>query len=173
MANYCVLCRLGAHPAVIRENYCNFPDSLVMTKREFHRRCIRLVLFLGVAVLLVWVFTHGVPYFCPLRWIVGIECPSCGMTRAANALLHFHILQALRYHPLIFVVLLYAGILAVLWLLGKDKMMRAKGLWIPLIVLFFIWWAVKAILYANGRYPAFYEPQAMLPRVFHFICRLF
>ncbi|WP_180951066.1 DUF2752 domain-containing protein [Marasmitruncus massiliensis] len=144
-----------------------------MTKREFCRRCIRLALVLGGAALLVWAFTHGLPYFCPLRWTAGIECPTCGMTRAANALLHFHFLQAWRYHPLIFVVLLYAGILAVLWLLGKDKMMRAKGLWIPLMILFVIWWIVRAVAYVNGQYPAFYEPRAVIPRVFHFIRQFF
>ncbi len=144
-----------------------------MTKREFFRRCIRLILFLGVAVLLVWLFTHGLPYFCPLRWIAGIECPACGMTRAADALLQFHFLQAWRYHPLIFVVLLYAGILAVLWLLGKDKLMHAKELWILLILLFLIWWVIKVIAYANGQYPAFYESQAVIPQMIRFIGQFF
>jgi hypothetical protein len=90
------------------------------------------------------------------------------MTRAANALLHFHVLK----HALSSLLCRFAlcGILAVLWLFGKDKRC-AQRIVDTLIVLFFIG-AVKAILYANA-VSAFYEPQAMLPRVFHFICRLF
>lgn len=38
---------------------------------------------------------------CFFSEIVGIYCPGCGGTRAAEALLHGRLLQALWYHPLV------------------------------------------------------------------------
>ena len=37
---------------------------------------------------------------CPIRWITGISCAGCGMTRAYLSLLHLSIKQAFIYHPL-------------------------------------------------------------------------
>lgn len=119
--------------------------------------------------MLVWLFTHGLPYFCPIRWVVGIECPACGMTRAVNALFHLNFLQAFQNHPLVFVVIIYTGLLSVFWLIGKERWMHAKWLWIVFITLFLIWWAVKAAAFFHGSYPSFYEPRAVIPRLVRFI----
>jgi len=45
------------------------------------------------------------PIVCLLRGLVGIPCPSCGLTRAFCALAHLQVIEALRYHalsPLVF-----------------------------------------------------------------------
>ena len=39
---------------------------------------------------------------CPIKYITGISCAGCGMTRAWIALLHFDINTAFMYHPLFF-----------------------------------------------------------------------
>ena len=44
---------------------------------------------------------------CPIHQLFGIECPGCGATRALAALLHGHLLEALRLNAL-FVLLLPA-----------------------------------------------------------------
>lgn len=54
------------------------------------------------AVLLLGVFT-SVP-LCPFAIITRHPCPGCGLTRATVALLHGHVLDALRFHPLSLVV---------------------------------------------------------------------
>jgi hypothetical protein len=46
---------------------------------------------------------------CPIHRILGIECPGCGSTRALAALLHGHLLEALRCNAL-FVLLLPAAL---------------------------------------------------------------
>jgi hypothetical protein len=46
---------------------------------------------------------------CPIREFIGIDCPGCGATRALAALLHGHILEALRLNAL-FVLLLPVAI---------------------------------------------------------------
>jgi Protein of unknown function (DUF2752) len=46
---------------------------------------------------------------CPIRSLLGIDCPGCGATRALAALLHGHLPEALRLNAL-FVLLLPAAL---------------------------------------------------------------
>lgn len=62
--------------------------------------------FLTIAALVVFYYLVG----CPIRWITGITCPSCGMTRAALSLLKFDFISAFTYHPLIFVLPIFVVI---------------------------------------------------------------
>lgn len=39
---------------------------------------------------------------CPIKYITGISCAGCGMTRAWIALLHLDFSTAFMYHPLFF-----------------------------------------------------------------------
>ena len=81
--------------------------------------------FLGACIVLV---VTGIN--CPIRWLTGIPCPGCGMTRACLGLLFGdpsaggsgiieHIQYAMRFHPLVLIVppvLLYI-------LLGKHPLL--------------------------------------------------
>lgn len=57
---------------------------------------------------------------CPIRFITGISCAGCGMTRAYVAFFHGRVLQAFHYHPLFWIVPL-VGVL--LW---KRKQLPEK-----------------------------------------------
>jgi hypothetical protein len=41
---------------------------------------------------------------CPMRFILGIPCPTCGLTRAVRLALHGDFSGATRMHPLWFVL---------------------------------------------------------------------
>lgn len=41
---------------------------------------------------------------CPVRFLSGIPCPGCGMTRAVIALLRLDFREAYLYHPLVFAI---------------------------------------------------------------------
>lgn len=41
---------------------------------------------------------------CPVYALTGWECPGCGMTRALAAFLHGHLAEAVRWNPLVLVV---------------------------------------------------------------------
>lgn len=45
---------------------------------------------------------------CPFRWLTGIDCPGCGMTRALLRLAQLRVHEALALHPL--APLLVAGL---------------------------------------------------------------
>ena len=50
--------------------------------------------------------SDGTPSICGFAACTGVACPGCGMTRAAGHLLRGHFSEALRYHPLIPLLLL-------------------------------------------------------------------
>jgi hypothetical protein len=47
----------------------------------------------------------GVP-LCPVKWLTGQDCPTCGVTRALFALLHGHFAEAAALNPISFLVIL-------------------------------------------------------------------
>ncbi len=122
------------------------------------------VMLLGIAAL-VWLAAHWGVYRCPLRWTFGVECPACGMTRAAAALLRFDFIGAFRFNPLVYVVCAYAAICAYGWLF-RPRLLRSKRLWAVFIALFLCFWAVRIALFFLGQYPAFLEPNARFPVIF-------
>lgn len=73
-----------------------------------------------ITILAFYVLLAFLGIGCPIRFITGISCAGCGMTRAYVALLHGRVLQAFHYHPLFWVVPL-VGLL--LW---KRKQLQEK-----------------------------------------------
>lgn len=44
---------------------------------------------------------------CPFRWITGIPCPFCGLSRSVSCLLKFDLTQSLAFHPLGIIALVF------------------------------------------------------------------
>jgi len=65
-----------------------------------------------IAVLIVFYTFVG----CPFRVFLGITCPGCGMSRAAEALLKFDFSLAFQMHPLIF----FMPFALIVWLIRKK-----------------------------------------------------
>jgi hypothetical protein len=68
--------------------------------------------------------TTGIGFPCPFRAITGWQCPFCGGTRLGSSLLHGHIGAAFLYNPAVFIGLIVATLLGVLWIieaLGGPK----------------------------------------------------
>jgi hypothetical protein len=70
---------------------------------------------LGAAALIGsgWLWSGLPTPLCPLHALTGLPCPTCGMTRAANALLRGDLVAALRWNPFVTLVLAGAGIYVV------------------------------------------------------------
>lgn len=56
--------------------------------------------FAVLAVILVYAVMQFFGITCPIKYITGISCAGCGMTRSYLALLHFDLTGAFYYHPL-------------------------------------------------------------------------
>ena len=54
----------------------------------------------AVGVILVGIFFLLEGYRCPIKLLLGVSCPGCGMTRAVLAALRFDFASAFFYHPL-------------------------------------------------------------------------
>ncbi|MEO8900244.1 MAG: DUF2752 domain-containing protein [Polyangiaceae bacterium] len=70
-----------------------------MNRARFRRTLVVLALCALAALI---VSTH-VP-FCPMAALIGVPCPGCGLSRATLALFHGNLREALRFHPLVFVI---------------------------------------------------------------------
>ena len=50
--------------------------------------------------MVLYIILESVGITCPIKYITGISCAGCGMSRAWIALLHLDISRAFYYHPL-------------------------------------------------------------------------
>ena len=67
------------------------------------RRLNRIEVITSVAaVVVLYVILESFGVTCPIKYITGISCAGCGMSRAWIALLHFNIHEAFMYHRLFF-----------------------------------------------------------------------
>ena len=67
------------------------------------RRLNRIEVITSVtAVVVLYVILESFGVTCPIKYITGISCAGCGMSRAWIALLHCNIHEAFMYHPLFF-----------------------------------------------------------------------
>lgn len=63
----------------------------------------------GVAVYALIMELTGIG--CPIRWLTGVPCPSCGLTRATLALLRLRPQEAFAWHPMVFLIYPYLFLL--------------------------------------------------------------
>lgn len=68
----------------------------------------RGALLLALAAVLVAAVRCGMP--CVFRRLTGVICPSCGMSRAWLAVLRLELREAFSYHPMFWVVPIFAAL---------------------------------------------------------------
>jgi hypothetical protein len=70
-------------------------------------------------IVMVYLLFFALGVTCPIKHILGISCPGCGMSRAWFHAITFRLAEAWNYHPLFWIV----PIAALAWL-GKQKYPR-------------------------------------------------
>ncbi len=85
---------------------CKNQSIKIYTPRRYKMNTKLLKLILkhitigGLLILLVFIFSvFKIP--CLFRFITGLPCPSCGMTRSFLSLLSFDFAASFAYHPLL------------------------------------------------------------------------
>lgn len=80
---------------------------------------------MAVIVVLCVIAIYGVMFAieatCPVKYLAGVSCPGCGMTRACLSALRFDFSAAFYYHPLWIVMPPLAVLLIFLWAKRKKK----------------------------------------------------
>ena len=54
----------------------------------------------AAAIALLYGFFFSIGITCPIKFLTGVSCPGCGLTRATLAFLRGDLKQAFYYHPL-------------------------------------------------------------------------
>lgn len=103
----------------------------------------------GAAWLLRQGGPNGLPWFpgCTFHWLTGLNCPGCGMTRAAHATLHGRLGEAFRFNPVGMVLLPLAsvgvGLETLGWVRGKPLPFRMNvgsvGAWVIVWIVIGFW----------------------------------
>ena len=101
----------------------------------------------GLILILVLYYTTTLFTGCPIKYVLGIACPGCGMTRAWFSILRLDFATALYYHPLFFIGPI--AIFAILFHQWIDfKKWRYLG--ILLLVLFVGVYLLRLFLFPNA-----------------------
>ncbi len=130
-----------------------------MKKRSFRARFIAVLLSLLIGGgLFLFLDRYGIFDYilvCPLH-LLGLYCPTCGLTRAAHALLALDLRAALTYHPLLpllFAAVLYYAAFGLAAAVKNDgRLFRRAGRW-PLylaLAALLILFIVRNILLFSG-----------------------
>lgn len=104
------------------------------------KKRVKEVLPLVVGIGLVILIRHVMGIGCPIKWLFGISCPGCGMTRAIMAAVQFQFKNAFYFHPLFWSMPLFAGL--IFW---EDKLpQKIRKSVIPVAaVLFAAVWLIR------------------------------
>lgn len=80
--------------------------------------------FLAAGFLAIVPTADDGPTLCPFALMTGTACPGCGMTRAAGYLIRGDLSSALRYHPLVMLVVVQALAGWGWWMLRRSETVR-------------------------------------------------
>lgn len=109
-----------------------------MEKKE---KRFQIILAIAVVVLLYLVL-EGFGITCPIKFLTGISCAGCGMSRAWMAVFHLDFARAFYFHPLFFTP---PVILLVILLKKRIKPAFYKGFIFTMIALYVIVYLYRMI----------------------------
>ena len=110
---------------------------------------------------------HLIGVNCPIRFLTGISCPGCGMTRAWISLLQGNLSAAVSYHPLLFTVV--PAVIAVFFRSRIPKRIFSILTW-ALILLFLAVYLYR-MLFSSSDVVVFRPRSGVLYRAIHQLLR--
>lgn len=111
----------------------------------------------------IYLIFHLVGIGCPIKFISGVSCPGCGMSRAWLWVLLLDFETAFYFHPLFWAV----PIFPVLFILNSAGKLSQKKYDLCLIIvgtLFIIVWLVR--MFAGGDIVVFAPEEGIFVRIF-------
>lgn len=101
-----------------------------------------------LAVCAAWVLAvYRLGILCPIRYLTGVPCPFCGMTRAWLSALGGDWAAALRFHPLFLLgpPLIWAAVHSKVWPLSRLPRRVREGALAAGGILFFAVYLVRLV----------------------------
>ncbi len=96
-------------------------------KRKVKRLFEAVLSLLAIVGVYLVLFAFGIT--CPIKWLTGVSCPGCGMSRACFSLLRFDFPAAFGYHPVVFAMPAFVG-LYVFFALKQMKRSREAVIYV-------------------------------------------
>lgn len=106
------------------------------------------------AVFFLYAIMHLAGITCPIKYVTGVSCAGCGMTRAYLALLRLDFAGAFYYHPL-FWLLPVAGI--IFWLRNRIPRQCYRFLFVLIILVYIIVYLYR--MFCAGDTVVVFRPQ--------------
>ncbi len=131
-----------------------------MSVRGLRQRVINLwevAVIAGIALIAVYLYfydpTTSPALKCPIKLLTGLDCPSCGIQRAAHALLHGDISQAVRYNYFLVLAVPFAAMYVIhgYLLSGKTRdrlgrILYSRGVLLGYVTVFIAWFVARNII---------------------------
>lgn len=106
--------------------------------KRFGFICITFAALVGCAGVLYTVL-HFINFSCPIKAIIGFDCPGCHLTRASAKLISFDFVGAWEENPIIYFIAGWIVLTAVRYLFCGNFKKIMSGWWIATL---FIVWAI-------------------------------
>ena len=112
-------------------------------------------ILLAIAVIAIYVVMFLVGITCPIKYLTGISCPGCGMSRACMSALRMDFSSAFYYHPL-WIALPFAATLLIAFKMKKKALAFDITLYACAVIMFVVW--LYRMIFAGADVVVF-EPQ--------------
>lgn len=101
---------------------------------------------LVVIIAAIYIFLNILGAGCPIKFLTGISCPGCGMTRAVLAAFRLQFREAFHFHPLF----ILAPFMLALYLFEEYlKPNHVKYLWAAIITVFITVYLLRLFVFQN------------------------
>ena len=125
-----------------------------MKKKKNNIKAISVILLFYIAI-------ESIGITCPIKFLTGISCAGCGMSRAFLAALKLDFVSAFHFHPLFWLV-----IPTVLLFVFRNKITFFKICFILIVAIFIITYLIR--MFQPNDDIVVFEPQAgFIYRVIH------
>ena len=99
------------------------------------------------AIVLFYVLMELLGVTCPIKFLTGISCPGCGMSRAWLAVLRWDWRTAFAFHPLFLLPIPAAGLLLFRWKVPEAMFRWGIG---SICALFLIVYGIRLLMPWNS-----------------------
>ena len=94
------------------------------------KRTVKILVFHVLIIALIGLYVFALDYFsigCPIRFLLGIPCPTCGVTRALLSLVRLDFTAYLRYNPMA------VPLCIVIFMAFHENLLRISHKWYQII----------------------------------------
>lgn len=127
------------------------------------------IILLGVSGAVFLIYQNFSVNFCPIYTIVGVPCPSCGMTRSWIELLSGNYLEAWHLHPLFFLFPLVVALILLYEKKNGEKRKWVKYTLILSLTLLIGVWLLRMITMFPHEEPMTWNERAVLRQLWRFL----